>query len=145
MQRSPRYKRSVPTDILGWRTTTITKPLAVDELNQALRDKTCVLWDAATVSELRSFVRDDAGKMSGSPFDDRTISLSIAWQMTKHVWLQQYDPQRDPGPGTMGYMEKQLYGDDIFAKISHKKRPAEPESIGKQWVRDQLAQRGKLR
>jgi hypothetical protein len=83
--------------------------------------------------------------MGGSPFDDRTISLSIAWQMTKHVWLQQYDPQRDPGPGTMGYMEKVLYGDDIFAKISRKKRPAEDEPIGKQWVRDQLAQRGKLR
>jgi hypothetical protein len=144
MQRSPRYKRSIPTDILGWRTTQVTKPLAVDELNQALREKSCCLWDAATIGELRSFVRDDAGKMSGSPFDDRTISLSIAWQMTKHVWLQQYEPKREPGPGTVGYMEKQLYGDNVFAKISRKKGLLEPEPIGNQWVRDPITQKGRV-
>ena len=27
-----------PSEVLGWRTTTITKPLAIDELNKALRD-----------------------------------------------------------------------------------------------------------
>jgi hypothetical protein len=144
MQRSPRYKRSVPTDILGWRTTQVTKPLAIDELNQALREKSCQLHDAATVAELRSFVRDDTGKMKGSPFDDRTISLSIAWQMTKYVWLQQYEPEREPGPGTMGYMEKRLYGDDVFGKISKKKGLLEPEPIGKHWVRDPITQRGRV-
>jgi hypothetical protein len=122
----------------------VTKPLAVDELNQALREKSCQLWDAATVSELRSFVRDESGKMKGSPFDDRTISLSIAWQMTKYVWLQQYDPVSEPGPGTMAYMEKKLYGDDILAKISRRKRPFEPEPIGKHWVRDPITQKGRV-
>ena len=33
-------------------------------------------------------MRDDDGKMHGSPFDDRTISLSIAGQMLKYVWLR---------------------------------------------------------
>ena len=47
--------------------------------------------------ELRTFVRDDAGKMTGSPFDDRTISLSIANQMIKYVWLKQYEPERRAG------------------------------------------------
>ena len=136
MQRSPRYKRSIPTEILGWRTTQITKPLAVDELNMALRERTVTLYDAETLSELRTFVRDDAGKMSGSPFDDRTISLSICNQMLKYVWLQQYEPIREPGPGTMGWMEKQLYGDDVLARINNYKRPEEREPIGRNLVRD---------
>jgi hypothetical protein len=138
MQRSPRYKRSVPTDILGWRTSQITKPLAIDELNMALRKGEVHLYEAETVAELRTFVRDDSGKMSGSPFDDRTISLSIANQMTKHVFLKQYEPHREPGPGTMGWMEKQLYGDAPFEKMSRKKRLDEPEPIGKHWVRDPI-------
>jgi hypothetical protein len=135
MQRSPRYKRSVPTDILGWRTSSISKPLMVDEMNMSLREGSVILWDVETIAELRTFVRDDAGKMSGSPFDDRTISLCIAGQMLKHVWLKQYEPEREPGPGTMGWMEKQLYGDDVFAKINPNKLKA-PEPIGAQWVRD---------
>lgn len=137
MQRSPRYKRSVPTDILGWRTTQITKPLAVDELNMALREDAVTLWDADTLSELRTFVRDDAGKMNGSPFDDRTISLSIANQMVKYVWLKQYEPERQPGPGTMGWFERQLYGDDVLARISQTKLPAERPPIGANLVRNQ--------
>jgi hypothetical protein len=136
MQRSPRYKRSVPTEILGWRTTQITKPLAVDELNMALREDAVTLWDASTLAELRTFVRDDAGKMMGSPFDDRTISLAIANQMVKYVWLKQYEPERLPGPGTMGWFERQLYGDDVFAKISTAKRPKEPEPIGQHLSRN---------
>jgi len=135
-QRSPRYKHSVPTEILGWRTTQVTKPLAVDELNMALREGAVTLWDAATLSELRTFVRDDAGKMSGSPFDDRTISLSIANQMVKHVWLKQYEPEREPGPGTMGWYEKRLYGDDVLKRITPTKRPLEREPIGSTLVRN---------
>lgn len=141
MQRSPRYKRSIPTDILGWRTTQITKPLAVDELNMALRHGDVTLWEAETVAELRTFVRDDSGRMNGSPFDDRTISLSIANQMLKHIFLKQYEPQREPGPGTMGWMEKQLYGDAPFEKLAARRRPREPEPIGKAWTRDPTQQR----
>ena len=52
----------------------------------ALREGSVTLWDAATIAELRTFVRDDDGQdESGSPFDDRTISLAIANQMTKYV------------------------------------------------------------
>jgi hypothetical protein len=136
MQRSPRYKKSIPTDILGWRTTQITKPLAVDELNMALREDAVTLWCAQTLSELRTFVRDDSGKMAGSPFDDRTISLSIANQMVKYVWLKQFEPEREPGPGTMGWYERRLYGNDVLAKISPTKRPREREPIGANLVRN---------
>ena len=115
----------------------------VDEMNMSLREGNVTLWDAETIAELRTFVRDDAGKMNGSPFDDRTISLCIAGQMTKHVWLKQYEPEREPGPGTMGWIERQLYGNDVLAKITPRKRLAEPEPIGKQWVRDPTTARSR--
>lgn len=128
MQRSPKYKRSVPTDVLGWRTSQVSKPLAVDELNMALRDGTLTLLEAETIAELRTFVRDDAGKMKGSPFDDRTISLAIANQMIKYVFLDQYDTHKEPGPGTFGWMERQLYGDDVFASTRPGWRKVHPRS-----------------
>jgi hypothetical protein len=137
MQRSPRYKRSIPTEILGYRTSQVTKPIMMDELNKNLRDGTIKLWCAETIAELRTFVRNDANRMTGSPFDDRVISLAIANQMLHHVWLKEYEPKREPGPGTMGYFEKQVYGDDPLANARHK-RPGEPETIGKHFVRDPI-------
>jgi hypothetical protein len=52
------------------------------------------------------------------------------------VWLKEYQPKKEPGPGTMGFFEKQLYGDDVFEKIA----PASsvrrgPPPIGSQFVR----------
>lgn len=141
MQRSPRYKHSVPTEILGWRTTQVTKPLAADELNGALRDGSLVLWDDSTVAELRTYVRDDGNKMTGSPFDDRTISLMIAWQMVKHVFLAQYQPKREPGPGTMGWMERQLYGDVVSFETSGVPKRFEPKHLGDHWTRNPTLRR----
>ncbi len=135
MQRSPRYKKSVPTEILGWRTSQITKPLAIDELNMALRDGAVTLWHRETIAELRTFVRDETGKkMSGSPYDDRTISLAITNQMVKYVFLKQFEPELEPGPGTMGWMEKNLYGDDVFGSATNRRRLGR-DPIGQHWVR----------
>lgn len=138
MQRSPRYKKSVPTEIMGYRTSQVTKPIMTDELNQGLRDGTLKLWDADTVSELRSFVRNDANKMQGSPFDDRVISLCIANQMLHHVWLAEYKPKREPGPGTMAFMERQLYGDMPLEGEAPGLHLGEPKVIGERWVRDPI-------
>ena len=138
MERSPKYKKSVPTDSLGYRTTQVTKPLMVDELNEALRGS-MVLWDVETIAELRTFVRDEKGKMSGSPFDDRTISLAIANQMLKHVWLEQYQTKSDaPDPGTFGWWERNLYGDTFDELISGNRRKDRPkrEPIGANSVRN---------
>jgi hypothetical protein len=112
-QRSPQNKKSVPTDILGYRTTQVTKPLMIDELNQALRDGVMKLHDAETIAELRSFSRDDKGRMSGSPFDDRTISLAIANQMLHHVWLPEFQVDTGPPPGSVDWWALQVYDDGI--------------------------------
>jgi hypothetical protein len=75
---------------LGWRTTAVSKPLAIDELNAAIRDESLSLYDGKTMAELRTFVREANGKMHGSPHDDRVMSLAITNQMLKYVWLPEY-------------------------------------------------------
>lgn len=69
---------------VGWRTDSVSKPLMIDELNRGLRDKAIVLEDATSVAELKTFVRDQRGKMGGSPHDDKVIALAIAGQMLNH-------------------------------------------------------------
>lgn len=86
-QRAPQA-----TEILGWRTTAVSKPLAIDELAKSLRDGAIGLGCEHTVAELRTFVREENGKMHGSPHDDRVMALAITVQMLKHVWLPEYAP-----------------------------------------------------
>lgn len=105
-----RVGQAQPTEILGWRTTAITKPLAIDELNLSLRDGELHLFDGDCHTELRSFIREGDGKMHGSPFDDRVMALAIANQMLKYVWLREYVPLSEPPPGTFGYFEKIMFG-----------------------------------
>lgn len=126
MERSPKYKKSVPTDVLGFRTTQVTKPLMIDELNTALRGP-MTLEDSETIAELRTFTRDEKGRMSGSPFDDRTISLAIANQMLKYVWLDQFQAKSlGPEPGTMGWWERNVYGETFDELISGNRRKDRP-------------------
>ena len=41
------------------------------------------------------------------------MSLAIACQMLKFAWLPEYRPNETPGPGTMGFIERKLYGDQF--------------------------------
>jgi hypothetical protein len=100
------------TELLGWRTTSASKALAIDELGKELRDATMHLADRETIAELKTFVREGNGKMHGSPFDDRTMALAITVQMLKHAWLPEYRVNHEPGPGTMGYLMKKMYPDE---------------------------------
>ena len=118
-ERSPKYKHSVPTDVLGFHTTQVTKPLMIDELAKELRPEGKLkLHDAETLAELRTFVRTDRGKMQGSPFDDRVISLAIANQMLKYVWFSEFVPKAEPPPGTLGWWERRTFGDS-FSDVIH--------------------------
>lgn len=105
-QRRLAQRTSDPTEILGWRTTAQSKPLAIDELNASLRDGGLHLRCERTVAELRTFVRDPNGRTHGSPFDDRVMSLAIANQMLKYVWLPEYLEERKPAMYTLDWFAR---------------------------------------
>lgn len=107
-QRKMNARNPTPSETMGWRTTAVSKPLAIDELNAALRDEAILLYDFKTIAELRSFVREANGKMHGSPHDDRVMSLAIANQMLKYVWLPEYRYDPAPPKNTLGWWEQHL-------------------------------------
>ena len=107
-QRRLGQRNPTVSETLGWRTTSVSKPLAVDELNAGLRDSVLGLWCKSTVAELRTFVREENGKMHGSPHDDRVMSLAIANQMLKYVWLPEYRGTDTPKSHTLGWWEKHI-------------------------------------
>jgi hypothetical protein len=108
-QRRLNQRVAQATETMGWRTTVTSKPLAIDELVAALRDEGVVLYCDRTIAELRTFVRKSNGKMGGSPHDDRTISLAIATQMLKYVWLPEYRGDVSVPKNSLLWWEKHLY------------------------------------
>ena len=92
-QRRLNQRNAEASETLGWRTTTLSKPLAIDELNANIRDGVLEINDENTIAELKTFVRDDNGSTHGSPHDDCVMSLAIANQMLKFVWHAEYRPK----------------------------------------------------
>jgi hypothetical protein len=120
LYRTRRLQQRNPeaTEILGWRTTAATKPLAIDELSAAIRDEDIVLTDALTIQELITFVRQANGRMNGSPHDDRVMSLAITWQMMKYVWLPEYRTEVVIPKYSLSWFERFIVNeDDGFARV----------------------------
>jgi hypothetical protein len=79
-ERSQRF-----TNKIGWVTSKKSRPLMLDELATSIREATIDIPDQYTIAELRTFVRDEFGRLRGSPYDDRTMSLAIAVQMIQYA------------------------------------------------------------
>jgi len=126
-QRKLGVVRPTPTDTLGWRTTSSTKPLMIDELSAALRDEQIVVLCQLTIGELRTYVRKENGRMSGSPHDDRVISLALANQMLKYVYLPEYMPDRTPPKNSLIWWEQFISREEPPGRVpigSHNVRKA---------------------
>lgn len=76
----------------GWLTTAVTKPLLIDELEEALRTYRIELRDARLLPELVFYqtLKDGSTGAPSGRWDDRVMALGIAVQMLKHA------PQRMP-------------------------------------------------
>lgn len=111
-QRRVAQRTPEATEILGWRTTAASKPLAIDELAAAIRDGEVTILCQYTIAELKSFVRDANGKMHGSPHDDYVMSLAIAWQMLKHVWLPEYRQDQPPPMYSLAWFDRMIESPD---------------------------------
>ena len=79
----------------GWKTTRTSKPLLIDDLGMALRSGELKIHDRYTLAELRTYVRNDRGSMSGSPHDDRVMALALANQMRQYAFMPEYAPKAD--------------------------------------------------
>ena len=110
-QRRLAQARPAPTNILGWRTTASSKPLMIDELAAAIRNEDIDLCCENTIGELRTYVRKENGRMSGSPHDDRVISLAISNQMLKFVYMPEYYVGENIPRNSLAWWEQFLVGD----------------------------------
>jgi hypothetical protein len=92
---------------LGWKTNKATRPLMIDELNQALREEALTPHSKELIDEMVVFVYDDAGNMGHQPGfnDDCIFSAAMAMQGFKILYsgeLQQND-HRDYLPKSFSY------------------------------------------
>ena len=116
-QRKMNHVSPKASESLGWRTTSVSKPLAVDELNASMRDQSLALFCKNTIGELRTFVRDPNGKMHGSPHDDRVMSLAIANQMLKYVWMPEYRRDLPPRRNSLQWWERFIVREEKGSRI----------------------------
>ncbi len=108
----------------GWKTTRTSKPLMIDDLSSALRNNELQINDRNTVGELRTYVRNDRGSMSGSSYDDRVMALALANQMRKYAYEPEYAPEVDD-----------YWTVDWFARLGNVSEASSPYNIGSYTVR----------
>jgi len=75
------------SDKLGWKTTKLTRPILIDEFEQATREKTIILHSKEIVDEMNVFVFNDANNMVAmeSYHDDCVLATAIALQGFKVI------------------------------------------------------------
>ena len=106
-ERKVDHRRKQRTQRLGWWTDKKSKPIAIDDLRQSLREN-LELHDMATLDELYTFVYDGKGGMEGSPHDDRVMSLAIATQMAPRVFHKDYKVEKVVGPNSIDWWVQKL-------------------------------------
>lgn len=81
------------TDRLGWKTTRVTRPLMIDDLNKALLERSLHLHSQYTLDEMLTFVYDDGANMvtQGGFHDDCIFSIAIAFQGFKMLYTGKLD------------------------------------------------------
>ena len=110
------------TSKAGWTTNQVTKPLMIDELARAIRTGDLEVWDEATISEMKTYVREPDGKrMHGSPHDDRVMSLAIANQMRSVAFIPEYR-QKTNEYGTLDWWSNQIEKPRRGVLIGHHQR-----------------------
>ena len=67
----------------------------IDDLSMALRNNELIIKDQHTIAELRTYVRNERGGMSGSPHDDRVMELALAKQVGMDAFITEFVKQVD--------------------------------------------------
>ena len=98
--------------------------MLIDDLSMALRNDELTLFDKNTVAELRTYVRNERGSMSGSPFDDRVMALALSNQMRQYAFMPEYAPAADD-----------YWTVDWFKNLAVSEKPSASTRIGSKTVR----------
>jgi hypothetical protein len=75
-------------DRLGWKTTMVTRPLMIDDFNQALREESVTIHSREIVDEMLTFIFDNANRMAAMQgfHDDTIFASSIGFQGFKIMY-----------------------------------------------------------
>lgn len=76
------------SDRIGWRTTTTTRPLMIDELGKIMREGELIIHSKKTLDEMTTFVYNNNGKAEPSTkafHDDTIFAIGVAIQGFKNV------------------------------------------------------------
>lgn len=95
------------SDKLGWKTTRITRPILLDDFEEAVRSKTLIIHSKEILDEMTVFVYNDANNMIALDgfHDDTIFSIAIAYQGFKVLSMRKMD-QLDYSqhlPGSFSY------------------------------------------
>lgn len=76
------------SDRMGWRTTKVTRPLLIDDLAQAVREKSIKIHSKILVDEMSVFIYDDNGNMVPQTgfHDDSIFAAGIGFQGFKILY-----------------------------------------------------------
>ena len=76
------------SDRLGWKTTKITRPLMIDDLNQGLREKSLKIHSRYLLDEMQTFVYDSGNNMNHQDgyHDDAIFATACAFQGFKVMY-----------------------------------------------------------
>ena len=72
--------RDIETEELGFLTTEKSKPVVIDKLRADVRERTIEIYDPTTLSEMRSFIVTETGRMEAEKgcHDDTVMALAFA-------------------------------------------------------------------
>jgi len=81
------------TRLMGWNTSSSTRPILVGDWKDAIDCKVIKLYDAEVVKQHKAFIVSKTGKpqASGKSHDDAVISPAIAWQLYQRVPIRKIE------------------------------------------------------
>lgn len=107
------------TQKMGWTTSSKTKPMMIDKLNEFVREFYIYLPDEQIISEMFTYVRDDKGGTNAQEgcYDDLVIATAIALQLALEGKGENYMPET---PDETKKQEKSGFEeDDVGNKIEY--------------------------
>lgn len=84
---------------LGWVTSTASRPVLVDQLEEALRTEALTLHDAGSVDQMATFAYNDDGRPEAQEgyHDDDVMALGIAWQLRRRAFGRVLEGRKPEG------------------------------------------------